>query len=260
LSAARQVLGFADVSNSIVDNLVSACKSQTELEKLKECLRAKEQVANGQIRAMEGKLLDFSSNPTAGSNSAKWQAQIEKWKQNAKDYSKNRFDINNVIPDAGKEGQADITQITGFDDTEQLRRVILSFRGSFLYIIEVMMLVTGLIGPIPLALSMFPIGTKPLMAWAISFLSLGFCKICFTLISGLSSLAMVYSEPNNVDMLVASVVLGLLAPVLSFSLASGVGFSALSNIASSAQGFKIKSGIGLYDPNSDQGSAQDGRR
>jgi hypothetical protein len=106
-------------------------------------------------------------------------------------------------------------------------------------------------------LSMFPIGTKPLIAWAIFFLSLGFCKICFTLISGLSSLAMVYSEPNNVDMLVASVVLGLLAPVLSFSLASGVGFSALSNIASSAQGFKINSGIGLYNSGNGQGSYQE---
>jgi ABC-type transport system involved in cytochrome c biogenesis permease component len=93
---------------------------------------------------------------------------------------------------------------------------------------------------------MFLIGTKPLMAWATSFLSLGFCKICFTLISGLSSLAMVYSEPNNVDMLVASVVLGLLAPVLAFSLASGTGISALNSIAQSGQPFKLNSGVGFY--------------
>jgi ABC-type transport system involved in cytochrome c biogenesis permease component len=115
-----------------------------------------------------------------------------------------------------------------------------------------MMLVTGLMGPIPLALSMFPIGNKAIMTWLTTFLSLGFCKICFTLISGLSSLAMVYSEPNNVDMLVASMVLGLLAPVLSFS----VGFSALSNISYSGQGFKMDSGIGLYNPGSGQGSYQ----
>lgn len=258
LTAARQVLGFADVSNLIVDNLVSACKSQTELDKMKECLRAKEQVANGQIRGMESKLLNFSYNPTGNSKSAKWQAQIEKWKQHVKDYSKNRFDINNVIPDAGKDGKTDITQITGFDDTEQLRRVILSFRGSFLYIIEVMMLVTGLIGPIPLALSMFPIGTRPLMTWATSFLSLGFCKICFTLISGLSSLAMVYSEPNNVDMLVASVVLGLLAPVLAFSLASGTGIGALNAIAQSGQPFRINSGVGFFDAKNSGNGYQNG--
>jgi hypothetical protein len=108
--------------------------------------------------------------------------------------------------------------------------------------------------PNPLALSMFPIGSKAIMTWLTTFVSLGFCKICFTLISGLSSLAMVYSEPGNVDMLVASMILGLLALVLSFSVASGVGFSALSNISYSGQGFKIDSGIGLYNPGSGQGS------
>jgi hypothetical protein len=252
LTAARQVLGFADVSNSIVDALFSACKSQTELSKLQECLRAKEQAANVQIRLMENKLLDFNYTPAAEGKSARWQAQIAKWKQHVQDYSKNRFDINNVIPNL-ENGNTDITQIKGFDDTEQFRRIILSFRGTFLYIIEVMMLVMGLMGPIPLALSLFPIGNKAILTWLTTFLSLGFCKICFTLISGLSSLAMVYSEPDNVDMLVASMILGLLAPVLSFSVASGVGFSALTNISYSGQGFKMDSGIGLYNPGSGQG-------
>jgi ABC-type transport system involved in cytochrome c biogenesis permease component len=105
-----------------------------------------------------------------------------------------------------------------------------------------------------LALSMFLIGNKAILTWLTTFVSLGFCKICFTLISGLSSLAMVYSEPGNVDMLVASMILGLMAPVLSFSVASGVGFSALSNISYSGQGFKLDSGIGLYNPGSGQGS------
>jgi ABC-type transport system involved in cytochrome c biogenesis permease component len=102
-------------------------------------------------------------------------------------------------------------------------------------------------------LSMFPVGTKPMIAWGISFLSLGFCKICFSLISGLSSLAMVYSDPSNVDMLVAVIVLGLLAPVLAFSIASGSGISALNIIAYSGQAFKITTGIGFYDAKSGQG-------
>jgi hypothetical protein len=72
-----------------------------------------------------------------------------------------------------------------------------------------MMLVTALVGPVFLALSMFPVGSKPLLTLAVSFLTLGFCKICFSLISGLSSLAMVLSGLNNVDMLVTLIVLGL---------------------------------------------------
>jgi hypothetical protein len=120
----------------------------------------------------------------------------------------------------------------------------MSFRVAFLYIIEVMMLVTGLIRPIFLALSMFPVGTKPLIAWGTSFLSLGFCKICFSLISGLSAVAMVYTGPDQVDMTVAAVVLGLLAPVLSFSIASGSGLSALQSISYAAQGAGFNTGIG----------------
>jgi uncharacterized membrane protein len=260
LTAAKQVLGFADASNSIVNALVGSCKSLTELDKLKDCLRWKERAANAQIKILESKFLNSNSDPAAQGKSAKWREQLEKWKTHVNNYSKNRFDIKNIIPDLGdnstnpNKNTTDITEIASFDDTEQLRRIILSFRGSFLYIIEVMMLVTGLMGPIPLALSMFPVGSKPIMTWLTSFLSLGFCKICFTLISGLSSLAMVYSDADNVDMLVAAVVLGLLAPVLAFSVASGAGLSALSNISYSGQGFKMNSGIGLYNPGSGQGS------
>jgi ABC-type transport system involved in cytochrome c biogenesis permease component len=80
------------------------------------------------------------------------------------------------------------------------------------------------------------------------FLSLGFCKICFSLFSGLSSLAVVYSTPENVDILVAAIVLGLLAPVLSFTVASGAGIGALTSISSSGQGLGINTGVSLYYP------------
>jgi hypothetical protein len=113
-----------------------------------------------------------------------------------------------------------------------------------------MMLITALVCPVFLELSMFPVGSKPLLTWAVSFLTLGFCKICFSLISGLSSLAMVLSGPNNVDMLVTSIVLGLLAPVLAVSVASGSGLATLSSIGYSAQPFGLSSGIIPYTPQS----------
>jgi hypothetical protein len=100
---------------------------------------------------------------------------------------------------------------------------------------------------------MFPVRTKPLIAWGTSFLSLGFCKICFSLISGLSAVAMVYTGPDQVDMTVAAVVLGLLAPVLSFSIASGSGLSALQTISYAAQGAGFNTGVGYFDLNSGQG-------
>jgi hypothetical protein len=259
LSAARKVLGFADIATSLIDNNVSACHSITELDKLRECLRDKELVANAQVNVLAGRFFDVSAVRTG--NSAEWQAQVTKWRNHIRDYSTNSFDLRNVIKVSATGTGTDITKITKFEDTEDLRRIILSFRGSFLYIIEVMMLITGLVGPIFVALSMFPVGTKPMIAWGTSFLSLGFCKICFSLISGLSSLAMVYSDPGNVDMLVAAIVLGLLAPVLAFSIASGSGLSALTTIGYSAQPFKISTGITPYSPqtvdnDSDKGTSR----
>jgi hypothetical protein len=63
-------------------------------------------------------------------------------------------------------------------------------------------------------------------------------------------MAMVLSGPDNIDMLVSSIVLGLLAPVLAFSIASGSGIQALSSLSYSSQPFGIGSGITPYNPES----------
>jgi hypothetical protein len=55
---------------------------------------------------------------------------------------------------------------------------------------------------------------------------------------------MVYAGPDQ-DMLVASVVLGLLAPVLSFGIASGTGLGALNNVALVSQNFGMNTGTGM---------------
>jgi hypothetical protein len=141
---------------------------------------------------------------------------------------------------------------TNQSNLDSVVSTIMSFRKGFAYIIEIMMLVTGLIGPIFLGLSLFPVGTKPLIAWGVSFLSLGFCKICYSLISGLASIAFVLAGPENTDMTVVAVVLGLLAPALAFSIASNSGLSALNTISQSAQSGKISNGIGFYSPNVNQ--------
>jgi hypothetical protein len=133
-----------------------------------------------------------------------------------------------------------------------INTTISGFRRAFLYIIETMMLVSALIGPIFVALSLFPVGSKPAVSWAISFLSLGFCKICFSLISGLSAIAFVCAGPVNTDMTVVAVVLGLLAPVLSFSIASGSGLSALSNVSQISQNFGLNTGAAYYVPGQGQ--------
>jgi hypothetical protein len=154
----------------------------------------------------------------------------------------------------------DLRNVTGFDSSIYIRQTILSMRGAFIYILEVLMLVTALVGPIFVALSLFPSGGKFLLNWGASFLSIGFCKICYSLISGLSALAMVYAGPENVDMVVASLVLGLFAPVLSFGIASGSGMSILTTIAYTSQSYGVNIGMSSYVPGDlkrDQNKSED---
>jgi hypothetical protein len=141
-----------------------------------------------------------------------------------------------------------IASVTDITSSKVIRETILSMRGAFIYIIEVMMLVTGLVGPIFVALALFPSGAKFLINWGASFISLGFCKICYSLISGLSALAMVYAGPDSVDMLVASLILGLFAPVLSFGIASGSGIGILNTISYSSSTFGVNLGLSSYNP------------
>jgi hypothetical protein len=104
---------------------------------------------------------------------------------NAQNNNQNNNAQNQPLTPNGNT-QPGIFNIKNEDDADAYNKVIASFRKAFLYIIEVMMLVTALVGPIFLGLSLFPVTNKPFLPWGISFLSLGFCKTCYTLIAGLS--------------------------------------------------------------------------
>jgi hypothetical protein len=56
-------------------------------------------------------------------------------------------------------------------------------------------------------------------------------------------------------MTVVAIVLGLLAPVLSFAIASGSGLNALSNVSQISQNFGINTGAAYYVPGNGQPSS-----
>jgi hypothetical protein len=254
LRSATDVLRNFDSLISFTDGQVRACQSETEFQRFQDCMTNNASV----VKVVSTGIEKLWPSPNTGTKpGAEWQKEIQEWKDYTANYTKNRFNLDalstmksgNIV-----QKMTDIKNIHSFADTAELRGVILSFRGAFLYIIEVMMLVTALIGPVFLALSLFPVGNKPVITWGVSFLTLGFCKICFSLISGLSSMAMVLAGPKNVDMMVTAVVLGLLAPVLAISVASGSGLATLSSVTQAAQGFGFNSGVGFYNLGGGKGS------
>jgi hypothetical protein len=261
IRSASQALSDNFVSQSIIGGLYRQCMASADLNKIKDCADA----TRIQINAITGgaaPALQVSSNE-------KYQEQLAKFTQKMKERNESRYkqvvaetirrnEVNNTntpIPTNPALGKPDST-ISVLDPSyfendqalEGITKTIMSFRVAFIYVVEIMMIITGLIGPIFLGLSLFPVGTKPLIAWGISFLSLGFCKTCYTLISGLSSIAFVYAGPDNIDATTVAVVLGILSPVLAFSIASGSGINALNAISQPAQSGGLKIGLGYYNP------------
>jgi hypothetical protein len=246
-----------------------SCVSSPYPDRIVSCLNQAKIEADGWVGAQ---------NPGVA-NSVEYQRNLDKWKDaqlasNAKlaDKAKEIAGIQNQSPANGSpiatnplnpstnsstSGRApasvlDAEYYTNQGNLDSVVSTIMSFRKGFMYIIEIMMLVDALVGPIFLGLSLFPVGTKPLIAWGTSFLSLGFCKICYSLISGLSSIAFIYAGPENTDMTVVAVVLGLLSPVLAFSIASSAGIGALNGIIGPAQTGGINFGLGYQSPNNNQ--------
>ena len=67
-------------------------------------------------------------------------------------------------------------------------------------------------------------------------------------VSQITTIAESFSTiPDNIDATTVAVVLGLLSPVLAFSIASGSGLSALQNISASAQTGGIGTGVVYYN-------------
>jgi hypothetical protein len=92
---------------------------------------------------------------------------------------------------ASKEFNAmDIDTYTS-DGLKSVTDILLSTRTAFLYVLESMMLVSGLLGPIFVALSLFPVGTKPIIAWQFPSFPLVFVR--FATISFLDYLQLRWS-------------------------------------------------------------------
>jgi hypothetical protein len=248
-----------------IANQVSICNQIRDFSAFNQCMVTADAVVS--LKQGEfGKAIDKLLPASLKSKVDPWKQSMEKFKKDAlkpktpeEAQSQSTQGANNsgstpaagqVANNAGNKpfNALDASTYNGSEDNLQsVVKTLLSTRTAFLYVLESMMLVTGLLGPIFVALSLFPVGTKPVIAWAVSFLSIGFCKICYNLISGLSAIAMVYAGPTNSDMTVAAVVLGLFAPVLAFVVSSNTGFSALATVNSVAQNSGFNAGFSPYN-------------
>jgi hypothetical protein len=112
--------------------------------------------------------------------------------------------------------------------------ILMASQGAFQTLIEVAFLLTGLLGPIALGASLLPFGPKPIWAWLTSFWSVGLCKLCLNIITGIVAQASYGIGPTDALGLNLPITLGVLSPILAIAMASGGGMAIFNGLTSAA--------------------------
>lgn len=103
---------------------------------------------------------------------------------------------------------------------------------AFLNALEAALLVTALFAPISMALSVLPLGSKPIWAWGIGFMSLFGMQLGWNLLVGLVASILVIAEAQAISDLAFPVFIAIFAPVLVTFVSGGGGialYNALNN-------------------------------
>ncbi len=99
---------------------------------------------------------------------------------------------------------------------------------------EICMLLTGLIAPIPVALTLLPGKTQTIFTWIIAFFSIGFFRLFYNTMVGLT--AVLVLESNWIGDLTFAFIVGLISPILAATLSIGGGMAILNSMFSATNG------------------------
>jgi hypothetical protein len=110
-----------------------------------------------------------------------------------------------------------------------IKGIVLAFGMAFSYLLELALLLTAMLGPIAVGMSLLPVPTKPILAWLASMCSIGIAKISFDIITGLMSDVMLNAPPT--DAMAFIIFTGVLSPILALALAGGGGLAVFSGLA-----------------------------
>ncbi|RMH41260.1 MAG: hypothetical protein D6694_09095 [Gammaproteobacteria bacterium] len=206
---------YTDATN-IVTGLRSQCDGITDQEKLKDCLELTRQSAQ--------EILSFYRQKH-GDTAPDWVRSIEQQVTAA------ATDPSNPPPPGSNPlVNALATQLVSV----LVEGFLMAMQAAFQLLVEVALLLTAVIGPIPVGLSLLPFGSKPMFAWLSGFGALGLCKLSLNLMTGIVATVSIQSGPDTIDPIITGILLGILSPILAFAIASGGGFAIFQALTSTA--------------------------
>ena len=101
---------------------------------------------------------------------------------------------------------------------------------AYQHLLEAMMILTGLMAPLAVGMSLFIFGVPAIIGWLTGFFSLGMAKIAFNILIGLAAVVVTNAGVN--DPAWFPIFVGLGAPFFSFALSTGGGLALWSSFTS----------------------------
>lgn len=110
------------------------------------------------------------------------------------------------------------------------RGFLIAVQIAFQQLLEVSLLLTALLGPLAVGLTLLPVGAKAIYAWLTSMLSVGIAKLSFNIMAGTA--ATIVASADAGDSLWFLIYAAIFAPFLAMALAAGGGMAIWSSITS----------------------------
>jgi hypothetical protein len=234
------------INKNLLDITGGAIKLDKSFDELQRLLGSRLMIAN-HLQECESLTGDEQSS-CLSEETQKIQEQIDKLQKNTS------IDLSNVVKtyfsDLGDgisyflNPGAHLTSKTLEMFMPSWESLVFSVLGAFMrayqHFMEMAFFLTAIISPIAVGASLLPGGERPILAWAIGFLSVGFAKLAFNITAGLAAAAATNDFASMNDQLPLYIIFGLFAPVISASLSFFGGMAtwrALSGAVEDTVGF-----------------------
>lgn len=206
-------IGVKTWAQSAAANAITECAKLPEQETRNECLVA----ADEKIKQV---LSEYQDRPWARDLYLQLQEQIRDAFENPSDYNTTNW-LGRLFGGAGTAIQPIFSQA--------ILGLTMALGAAFIVILEISQLITGLVGPLFLGISLLPVPGTPWTAWLISYFGISLVNICYKIMVGYTAITMLNAGPS--DPLIYPLVISLFGVVFAVLLAAGGGMSLFSAIA-----------------------------
>lgn len=107
--------------------------------------------------------------------------------------------------------------------------ITMSMGAAFVITLEIAQLITGLVGPLFIGISLLPVPATPWSTWLIAYFGISFVDICYKILVGYTAITLLNAGPS--DPLIYPLIISIMGVFFAVGLVGGGGISLFSALA-----------------------------